>query len=31
MISSPLLNQKYEPAVKDYADYMERVLKLTTG
>lgn len=29
MISSPLLNQKYEPAIKDYADYMERVLSLT--
>ena len=26
MISSSLLNQKYEPAIKDYTDYMERVL-----
>lgn len=27
MISSPLLNQKYEPTIKDYTDYMNRVLK----
>ena len=29
MISSMLLNQKYEPVIKDYADYMDRVLSLT--
>ena len=26
LISSPLLNEKYEPAVNDYSGYMERVL-----
>ncbi|MGD9007371.1 MAG: methylglyoxal synthase [Desulfobacteraceae bacterium] len=31
MISSPLLNQKYKPAVKDYTDYIQRVLSLTDG
>ena len=24
MISSPLMNQAYEPAIKDYSDYVER-------
>ncbi len=26
MISSPLLNQTYEPVIKDYTDYIDRVL-----
>jgi methylglyoxal synthase len=27
MISSPLLNTKYEPILKDYSEYIERTLK----
>ena len=29
MISSPLLNTKYEAVLKDYSDYIKRVLKVT--
>jgi methylglyoxal synthase len=27
MISSPLLNRKYEPIIKDYSDYIKRTVE----